>query len=60
MQTREAEPPRRTPLEAVLSRQDQAAHRWLAGLLIAQSDIDPQAAPPPDAEDVPAFESSEG
>jgi tRNA-dihydrouridine synthase 3 len=60
MQTREAEPPRRTPLEGLLARGDQAAHRWLAGLLIAQAEIDPQAAPPPDAEDVPALESSEG
>ncbi|MEW5981776.1 MAG: tRNA-dihydrouridine synthase family protein [Acidobacteriota bacterium] len=59
MQTREAEPTRRTPLEAVLSRGDQAAHRWLASRLIARTEIDPSEAPPADME-TPVLEATEG
>jgi hypothetical protein len=47
MQEREPGGFARTPLEALLTRQDEAAHAWLAERLMAQEPIDPEAAPPP-------------
>jgi tRNA-dihydrouridine synthase 3 len=47
MQERE---PRRefgSPLEALLARQDEAAHAWIAERLVAREEIDPVAAPAP-------------
>lgn len=60
MQTREAQPPQRTPLETLLSRGDGAAHLWLADRLMDGSDIDPRLAPPPEGDEEPPLDSSEG
>jgi tRNA-dihydrouridine synthase 3 len=45
MQQRESRVPS-SPLEGLLSRQDEAAHHYLAELLVAGGAIDPAAAPP--------------
>ena len=47
MQEREAMTFARNPLEALLARQDEAAHEWLADRLVSGEPIDPAAAPPP-------------
>lgn len=46
MQEREPRTFARTPLEALLARQDDAALDWLADRLISGEEIDPAAAPP--------------
>jgi tRNA-dihydrouridine synthase 3 len=61
MQERESVPAARTLLEALLARQDEAAHAWLADRLILREPVDPGAAPPPsDAEVRPEIAESEG
>ncbi len=47
MQERESLTFARDPLEALLARQDEAAHAWIADRLLAREDIDPAAAPAP-------------
>jgi tRNA-dihydrouridine synthase 3 len=47
MQEREASGFATTPLEALLARQDEAAHAWLAERLMAREAVDPQSAPEP-------------
>jgi tRNA-dihydrouridine synthase 3 len=52
MQQREPLTFAREPLEALLARQDEAAHTWIAERLVAREEIDPDAAPAPtEAED---------
>ena len=48
MQQRESWTPR-SPLEALLARSDEAAHGFIADALIAETPLDPAAAPAPDA-----------
>jgi len=60
MQAREPAPPGRTPLEALLSRGDEAARAWLAHRLIARDEIDPALAPEPTADADEAFVEAEG
>jgi tRNA-dihydrouridine synthase 3 len=50
MQEREDMEFARTPLERLLTRQDQAAHAWLTERLLAGEGVDPDAAPPPSDE----------
>jgi tRNA-dihydrouridine synthase 3 len=45
MQERESMSFARTPLEALLARQDEAAHAWLADRLVGRDAVDPAAAP---------------
>jgi len=47
MQEREPQPFARTPLEALLARNDAAALDWLADTLVDERAIDPSAAPAP-------------
>lgn len=61
MQEREGTDFARTPLERLLSRQDAAAHAWLAGKLMAGEAIEPADAPPTPADgaaDEPAVQIS--
>ncbi len=61
MQEREPRDFARMPLDALLARQDEAAHAWLAERLIARDAIDPDAAPPPtDVSADPDSRESEG
>jgi tRNA-dihydrouridine synthase 3 len=46
MQGRESRTPS-TPLDALLSRNDAAAHAYLADMLLTGTDVDPEAVPPP-------------
>lgn len=50
MQERESLTFARNDLEALLARQDEAAHAWLADRLLAAEAVDPGAAPPPSDE----------
>ncbi len=47
MQEREPGGFARTPLEALLARDDDAAHGWLVDRLLLGEEVDPAAAPPP-------------
>jgi tRNA-dihydrouridine synthase 3 len=47
MQARESLGFVRTPIEALLARQDDEAHAWLVDRLLEGDTVDPQAAPPP-------------
>jgi tRNA-dihydrouridine synthase 3 len=48
MQEREAPGFARSPLEALLARQDVAAHAWLTERLVGGEQVDPSAAPAPE------------
>jgi len=48
MQEREAPGFARTPLEALLARQDAAAHTWITERLVLGEEIDPASAPAPE------------
>jgi tRNA-dihydrouridine synthase 3 len=50
MQERESMVFARNPLEALLARQDEAAHAWIAERLVHREALDPSAAPPPSEE----------
>jgi tRNA-dihydrouridine synthase 3 len=58
MQERESLTFARSPLEALLARQDDEAHAWLVDRLLAGDTVEPGAAPPPPAEQ-PAVEETE-
>jgi tRNA-dihydrouridine synthase 3 len=60
MQERESRDFARTPLEALLARQDEAAHAWLADRLILREAIDPEAAPPPGGKEETTIAEPEG
>ncbi len=47
MQEREDRSFARTPLEALLARQDETAHAWITERLLANEGVDPAAAPEP-------------
>ena len=47
MQQREPGGFARTPLEALLARDDETAHEWLVERLLPGEEVDPAAAPPP-------------
>jgi tRNA-dihydrouridine synthase 3 len=47
MQEREPRRELESPLERLLARQDDAAHAWIAGRLVAREEVDPAAAPAP-------------
>jgi tRNA-dihydrouridine synthase 3 len=50
MQQREPGGFARTPLEALLARDDETAHEWLVERLLLGEEVDPAAAPPPAGE----------
>ena len=56
MQERESLTFARSPLEALLARQDDEAHAWLVERLMAGDEIEPTAAPAPLAEPRPTQE----
>lgn len=57
MQERESLTFARSPLEALLARQDDEAHAWIVERLMAGDGIDPAAAPPPASERQPLEET---
>ncbi len=60
LQVRDTDMRARTPLEALLSRPDAAAHEYLADCLAHEREIDPAAAPAPDAGREREFVEAEG
>lgn len=58
MQERESDAWATTPLDRLLARSDEAAHRWLSERLVGGLPIDPEAAPPASASSPVAIEAA--